>query len=187
MDKQMTINDLVPEVNIILASSAKEAEKIAKEKIGARNKAYALIGDAKARYIKDKTRARSKKATEEKDAILKSPRFEKLNDYDRKSDILEAYGWDMITEKERDELETLWDEREMIRNKTEDGIYKDLVTEALDAACFAIVDLWDDEIEKNEMIVRNFKKQRIEAEIERQEWLEKQNKIYRELTGGDKR
>lgn len=86
-----------------------EAQKIAKEKIKARNRALALIDDAKARYIKEKTRARSKKAAMEKDALLSDPKFEVLDGYNRREDINEDYGYDAITEAERDRLENLWD------------------------------------------------------------------------------
>ncbi len=185
MSEQMTINDLISADKIILPQTAEEAEKTLKEKIQARNKAQALINDAKARYIKEKTRARSKKAAEEKDAILNSPRFDKLKEYDRREDIQECYGWDMIDEAERDKLEALWDEREAIRNKTVDGIYNDLVTDALFEAIKAIVDLWEDEIEKCEMTVKEYKEQRKQAEIEAKEWMDRQNKAYMKLTKGE--
>lgn len=185
MSEQMTINDLISADKIILPQTAEEAEKTLKEKIQARNKAQALINDAKARYIKDKTRARSKKAAEEKDAILNSPRFDKLKEYERRQDIQESYGWDIIDEAERDKLEELWDEREAIRNKTVDGIYNDLVTDALYEAIKAIVDLWEDEIEKCEMTVKEYKEQRKQAEIEADEWMHRQNQAYLKLTKGE--
>ena len=85
---------------IILLKDLEEAEKEAKKKQHAINKASALIEDAKARYIKEKTRARSKAAALEKDAALKSAKFNCLSEYERFDDIQEAYGYDMITEKE---------------------------------------------------------------------------------------
>lgn len=185
MSEQMTINDLISADKIIMPQTAEEAEKTLKEKMQARNKAQALINDAKARYIKEKTRARSKKAAEEKDAILNSPRFDKLKEYDRREDIQECYGWDMIDEAERDKLEALWDEREQIRDMTVDGIYNDLVTDALFEAIKAIVDLWEDEIEKCEMTVKEYKEQRKQAEIEAKEWMDRQNQAYMKLTKGE--
>ena len=82
-------------------------EKSATEKIKARNRAEALIKDATARYIKEKTRARSKKLAMEKDAAINAPRFAKLAEYDRRDDIREAYGMGYITEKQADKLEDL--------------------------------------------------------------------------------
>jgi len=130
-------------------------------------------------------RGKQNKAAEEKDAILNSPRFDKLKEYERREDIQECYGWDMIDEAERDKLEALWDEREQIRNMTVDGIYNDLVTDALFEAIKAIVDLWEDEIEKCEMTVKEYKEQRKQAEIEAKEWMDRQNQAYMKLTKGE--
>ena len=92
-----------------------EIEKSAQEKMKARNRAESLIRDALARYVKEKTRARSKKAAMEKDAALHSPRYAKLAEYDNRDDIREAYGMGIITESQADKLEDLWDEREMLK------------------------------------------------------------------------
>lgn len=170
---------------IILLKEAEEAKKKADRLKNARNKAFYLIKDAEARYIKEKTRAKSKKAAEEKDALIKSPRFSKLDDYDRREDIQEAYGCDYISESERDKLEALWDEREEIKNKVVDGYYQDDVTEALHKARTAIIDLWEDEIEAAEIIQKDFKEQRIKAEQEAAEWTRKQNEAYEKITGGN--
>lgn len=183
MNEQMTIGDLM-DTKIILKDELDEAEKKAKAYIQAKNKACFLIEDAKARYIKDKTRARSKKAAMEKDAILNSARFDKLKDYSRKNDILEAYGWDCITEKQCDELQELWDEREAIRNHVEDGRYTDMVTLALAEAWAHVEGLWDKEITEYEMMKKEFDKQRIDAENAAREWQRQQDEAYRKLTGG---
>ncbi len=131
--EQMNIGDILG-VHMIMQKELDEAKKKADEIIKARNRACAVIEDAKKRYIKEKTRAKSKKAAEERDGILKSPRFDALYLYERKEDIQEAYGWDAITEAERDRLEALWEERENIKNHVEDGIYRDEVTKALNDA-----------------------------------------------------
>ncbi len=122
----------------------RKARKEADSKIKARNKALSLIEDARARYIKEKTRARSKKAALERDAYLSSHHFDPIKEYDRREDIQEAYGCDCFGEKERDRLEDLWDERERIMNHTEDGQYSDDVTDALHEAWIAIADIWED-------------------------------------------
>jgi hypothetical protein len=132
-----------------------DAQKEAQEKIRARNKAMALIEDAKARYVKEKTRARSKKAALEKDALLSSPKFKDLELYEKRQDIIEAYGFDCITMEESDRLEALWDEREAIRNRVEDGVYQDDVTRALHEAYMTCVDLYEDRIEYAKKLEEN--------------------------------
>lgn len=134
------------------------------------------------RYIKEKTRARSKKAAEERDEILNSPRFKVLEQYDRFEDIQESYGWDFITEAERDRLEELWEEREQIRNHTDDGIYSDLVTEALDRADSAVFELWQEEIDDGEYIRKEFNKQQKKAEEEAEAWMKRQEESMRRVT-----
>lgn len=183
MGEQMTMSDFSAE-KIILREQAEEAEQIVTEKVKARNKAQFLINDAKCRYVKEKTRARSKKAAEEKDMILNSPRFDKLKDYERREDIQDAYGYDIISETERDKLEELWDEREQIKNKTEDGIYTDLVTKALNEAWIFLADIWEDEIEKCQMLLKDYKKQRQEAETAAKEWMDQVNRDYEKFVKG---
>jgi hypothetical protein len=168
---------------IIVLSELKKIEKMANEKKKATNKAKALVNDAKARYIKQKTRAKSKKAAVEKDTVLNSDRFKVLEIYDRFEDIQECYGLEMITEAERDRLEALWEERENIKNQTEDGIYKDLVTEALDMACNYILEIWHDEIYDAEQLKKKFDKQVKQAEEEYKALVEKENETYKKLMG----
>lgn len=166
---------------IILQSERDAAEKKARELNIARNRACTLIKDAMARYIKEKTRARSKKAALEKDALIRSPRFKVLDDYDRFEDIQEAYGCDCINESERDRLEDLWEEREALKNKTVDGIYQDNVTEALREAYEHTVLLWDEEIDEAYATCREFERQRKEAEMNADAWLERQMAEYNRL------
>ena len=54
------------------------AEKKRTALIKARNNACSAINDAQARYIKKKTGAKSRKLAMEKDALLSSPKYEKL-------------------------------------------------------------------------------------------------------------
>lgn len=167
---------------LIMAEEVEKSEKAAKEYKAAINRAAALIRDAKARYIKEKTGARSKKAAEEREAVLQSPRFKALEAYDRFEDIQESYGWDFITEAERDRLEALWQEREEIRNHTGDtGIYSDLVTRALGEAETAVFNLWDEEITADEQLRKRFKKQQEKAEEELREWKRKQEEDYKKI------
>ena len=121
-------------------------EKSANEKIRARNRAESEIRDALARYVKEKTRAKSRKAALEKDAAIHAPRFKKLEEYDRREDILEAYGVGYITQSQADRLEDLWDEREKLKEMSTDGVYSDLVTECLRQAGQFVAGLFEDEI-----------------------------------------
>ena len=169
MDGQTSIVDFLPEgeKKFILAEDLEKAEADSKEKIKARNRAQSIISDACARYIKEKTRARSKKVAQERDAILKSPRFDKLNEYERFEDIQECYGWAYITEKERDELEALWMEREELKNHTGDnGIYKDLVTKALGQAEIFLMEIWEEDIQKAQAMRKQFDEEMREADEE---------------------
>lgn len=169
MDGQTSIVDFLPEgeKKFILAEDLEKAEADSKEKIKARNRAQAIIRDAVARYVKEKTRARSKKAAQERDEILKSPRFDRLKEYERFEDIQENYGWDIITEKERDELEDLWMEREKLRNHIDDsGLYRDLVTKALFEAETLLMDLWEEDIQKAQEMRKQFDEEMREADEE---------------------
>lgn len=183
MEEQMRITDPNGE-RIILPSEVEEREKLAKELKAAINRAGNLIEDARIRYTKEKTRARSKKAAQEKDAALQSPRFNVLKDYDRKEDIIEAYGWDIITEAECDRLEALWDEREAIQSHTEDGIYIDYVTKALGEAWVFIQGLWETEITEAEGLRRDFDRQQKKAEAELKAWRDRQDAAYRKMMNG---
>ena len=181
MNDQLTFTTITGE-QYILPEEVEKKEKAAAEYLKARSRARAAIKDAKLRYIKEKTRARSKKAAEERDEILKSPRFKALEIYDRFEDIQESYGWDWITEAERDRLEALWEERERIRNQTDNGIYSDLVTEALDKAAHMIFDLWQDEIDEGEDLRRKFDKQQKQINEEVEAWMKRQEESMRRAT-----
>lgn len=178
MNDQITFTTITGE-QYILPEEVEKKEKAAEEYLKARTRARAAIKDAKLRYIKEKTRARSKKAAEERDMILNSPRFKALEQFDRFEDIQESYGWGWISEEERDRLEELWKEREQIRNHTDDGVYSDLVTEALDRAASAVFDLWQDEIDDGEYIRREFDKQQKQIKEEVEAWMKRQEESMR--------
>ena len=144
-------------------------KKSATEKIKARNRAEALIKDATARYIKEKTRARSKKLALEKDAAINAPRFAKLAEYDRRDDIREAYGVGYITESQADKLEDLWDEREKLKSTSTDGYYADLVTECLTQARNFVAGMFEDEIAEYEQTKHAYDKQCAEDQKQRDE------------------
>lgn len=162
-----------------------DAARKTKQIIKARNKACALIEDARARYVKEKTRARSKKAALEKDALLNSPHFAPLKEYERREDILEAYGCACITSSELDRLEELWDEREAIREKTVDGFYVDDVTNALTEAYAFASALWEDEIDECKIVKNEFGRQLELDEKERAEWNARIDAEYKKILGGN--
>lgn len=142
---------------IITKKDVEKAEIERKKLIASSNRAERLIKDAIARYVKDKTRAKSKALAIEKNAALNSPHFNALADYDRREDIQDAYGCDVITVGERDRLENLWDERESILKQTdENGNYSDDVTKILnDAALFAYT-YYEDRIDEMEQTIRAY-------------------------------
>lgn len=100
--------------------------------------AQAYIQDALARYRKKKLNTRSKAAANS-DTV-----FAELVDYRSVEDIHDAYGWDLISEKEMGRLMNLWQLREESRSKA--GIYKDGITEMLEFASNSIFDRYGDPV-----------------------------------------
>ena len=64
--------------------------------------------------------------------------FVDLEGYDSPDDIQDAYGYESITERERDRLMSLWEAREQARHNN--GIFTDRVIEMLEIARRAIGD-----------------------------------------------
>ena len=91
------------------------------------SEAGAVISDAILRYQKKKINARSKK--EAADMALA---FKDLDVYSSRGEIDTAYGWDMITAKERERLLDLWDARE--KYVAASGEFRDDITDLLQAA-----------------------------------------------------
>ena len=149
---------------LLTQKETEEGLKQANKYIDARHKAYEIIKDATAKYVKSKTHARSKKAAMENESIDNSPRYAKLADYRRREDINENYGWAFITASERDRLEKLWDEREELREKTKNGSYQDDVTECLYCACESVLLMFEEEIRQAQKNATNYKMQRREIE-----------------------
>lgn len=160
MEGQIEMSDFLKDDNYISEKAYEEA-KAEREKINkARNRAISLLEDAVARYRKEKTRSRSRKLAMEKDSLLTNPRFEVLKEYERRDDIQESYGWDLITEKERDRLEELWDERENIKNKSIDGIYVDDVTKVLGECISFALDWKEEELNEVDATIKKFEEMR---------------------------
>lgn len=104
-------------------------------------------------YKKRKLGARNKQQVEDLSM------FDDLKDYAKRSEIQEAYGWDVITGKERDRLEELWDRREeMEEGKKRGGGYFDEVVRELEKAKLSIQDSYIEEIIVLENIMREIEK-----------------------------
>lgn len=93
--------------------------------------ARGIINDAMQRYIQKKLNARNKKQAADM-ALM----FADLADYKSENEILDAYGYDCITEKEYDRLIALWRKRE--RFVDENGKFSDRVTELVQLAMNAV-------------------------------------------------
>lgn len=120
-----------------------------------------LIKDAIARYKKKKLSARSKKQAEELVAM-----FADLEEYDSLDDIQDAYGYDSITERERDRLMSLWEAREQARHNN--GIFTDRVIEMLEIARRVIGDKYLDTLDMADTMQRVADQQR--EQLTREKW-----------------
>lgn len=100
--------------------------------------AQALITDAINRYRKKKLNAKSKAAASSADV------FAELDDYQSEESIRDAYGWDVITEKEMERLMNLWKLREESNSKSD--VYNDRITEMLNYACESVFSKYEEQI-----------------------------------------
>lgn len=99
-----------------------------------------LLKDAIARYKKKKLSTRSKKQAEEIATM-----FVDLEGYSSTDEIQDAYGYDMITEWERDRLMGLWEAREQAQRNN--GIFTDRVIDMLEIARRVIGDKYRDKLD----------------------------------------
>ncbi len=99
-----------------------------------------LLKDAIARYKKKKLSTRSKKQAEEIATM-----FVDLEGYSSTDEIQDAYGYDMITERERDRLMGLWEAREQAQRNN--GIFTDRVIDMLEIARRVIGDKYRDKLD----------------------------------------
>lgn len=99
-----------------------------------------LLKDAIARYKKKKLSTRSKKQAEEIATM-----FVDLEGYSSTDEIQDAYGYDMITERERDRLMGLWEAREQAQRNN--GIFTDCVIDMLEIARRVIGDKYRDKLD----------------------------------------
>lgn len=101
-----------------------EIQQEAKEAWKIWSQAHSIVADAQLRYKKQKLKARSKKQASDMKLM-----FADIDGYRSEEDIRDAYGWDIITEKEMDRLIELWRTREKYLD--ESGQYSDPVTDLL--------------------------------------------------------
>jgi len=117
-------------------------------------KAYEIIRDSKARYIKAKLKARSKTQ-----AAMEELLFADLAHYESKQEIIDAYGWAAFTGREYERLLNLWDQRE--QHTKNNGKYRDRVIDMLDKAVAHIGDEYQDFLHEADEVAReNEKNQR---------------------------
>lgn len=110
-------------------------------------KAFAIIKDAKYRYIKSKLRLRSKKQAADAEQL-----FADLAIYESRGEIQNSYGYAEISRAKYERLLHLWDEREQ---HTEDGKkYSDRVIEMLEKAMSHIGDGYEDFLFDADMMAR---------------------------------
>jgi hypothetical protein len=125
-----------------------------REALGVRRdmaKAYNIISDAKARYIKTKLKARSKKQTGDNTLL-----FGDLEPYSSKDEIQEVLGYGDITITEYDRLMLLWRERE--KQSAADGKYSDRVIEMIDKVLWRIGDEYQALLEEYDELNRENEK-----------------------------
>lgn len=102
------------------------------------NKARDIIQRGLTQYVKRKIGARNRAQVENQESL-----YAELDEYESRDDIQEAYGYDIITETEKDRLMDMWDARENAKNNT-GGKYEDRVTQMLEKAMRVIgEDCWD--------------------------------------------
>ena len=123
--------------------------------------ADALIKDAQARYKKKKFSARGKKQAEELATM-----FADLDEYSSPDEIQDAYGYDNITERERDRLMSLWEAREEARKNA--GIFTDRVLDMLDIARRCIGDKYRDTLDLADTMQHVANQQR--EQMRRERW-----------------
>lgn len=114
-------------------------------------KVFRIIEDGKSRYIKQKLKAKSKKQAADV-ALL----FADLTEYESKQAITDAYGWDIISDSERERLLTLWDERE--QHMKDGKKYADRVIRMLDKATSHIGDEYQDFLADADALTRENEK-----------------------------
>ncbi len=100
--------------------------------------AQKFIKDTLAQYRKKKLNVRSKAAASS-DTV-----FAELDDYRSMQEIQDAYGWELISEKEMDRLINLWQLRQ--DSKAKSGVYIDRITEMLESASNSIFDSYGEPV-----------------------------------------
>ena len=120
-----------------------------------------LLKDAIARYKKKKLSTRSKKQAEEIATM-----FVDLEGYSSTDEIQDAYGYDMITERERDRLVGLWEAREQAQRNN--GIFTDRVIDMLEIARRVIGDKYRDKLDLADTMERVVAQQ--QQQLTREKW-----------------
>lgn len=122
--------------------------------------AEAILRDGIARYKKQKLKARSKRLAEDLEAMAAE-----LDGYESTDEIIDAYGYDYITERERDRLLAIWEAREQA--KRNGGIYTDRVIEILQTAMRCVGDKYRDKLDLADTMQKIANENRAEARREK--------------------
>ena len=131
--------------------------------------AHSIIRDGLTRYKKKMLHARNKKQTDDLSM------FAELDEYNKKTDIQDAYGWDIITNAQMERLNDLWDAREqVIANQ---GKFADRVTEILERAMANCGDMFSDALNEFDELVRHDNERIIQ--IERENSINHYNRYYK--------
>ena len=120
--------------------------------------AHNIIRDGLMRYKKKMLHARNKKQTEDMSM------FAELDGYGSKTDIQNAYGWDIITMKEMERLNDLWDAREQVISNQ--GKFSDRVTEILERAMADCGDKFSEILGEFDELVRRDNERSVQIERE---------------------
>jgi len=108
--------------------------------------ACGIIRDGLTRYKKKMLYAKSKQQTEDLSI------FAELDGYENKGEIQDAYGWNMISNKQMERLNDLWDAREQVISNQ--GKFSDRVTEMLEHAMANCGDMFSDVLDEFDELVR---------------------------------
>ena len=122
--------------------------------------AEAVLRDGIARYKKQKLKTRSKRIAEDLEAMTAE-----LGGYESTNEIIDAYGYADITERERDRLLALWEAREQA--KKNGGIYTDRVIEILETAMRCVGDKYRDKLDLAETMEKIASENRAKARREK--------------------
>lgn len=112
--------------------------------------AQKLVQETLRTYKKKKLKAKSKKDAEDLAKL-----FEPLNDYRSTNGIMDAYGWESITEKEKDRLLEMWERREQLTHGGQK--FEDRVSDMMEKAIRNMGEQYEELLEEADEMERHEK------------------------------